>query len=197
MDYGKGQGISVVDGNTEKRNGSIMKKRILAILLGCLLAVSTRYVEVQAAETDSSETEAAEVLDQIKDQLSDAFEDLDQETAGEIFSFVKEKIADGALTSEEELQQAIEEGEEKFGVEIDREAAQQVVDTMEKLEDMGFSSETIINKAEELYQQYGADFVEHADEVVKDAVKDAVKKAANSFWDGLKSAVVDFFQKMF
>lgn len=172
-----------------------MKKRIMALLLIGLLMFGSQPLQVYAAQ--NAETEAAEILDQIKGQISDAFEDLDPETANEIFSFVKEKIGDGALESEEELQKAIEEGEEKFGVEIDPTAAKQVVDTMEKLEDLGFSSEAILDKAETLYQQYGADFAEHADEVIKDAVKGAVKNAANSFWEGLKSAVADFFQNLF
>lgn len=173
-----------------------MKKRILVMILGCALLMNTG-LPVQAAENVSAETEAVEVLEQIKGQLSDAFEDMDTETAEEIFSFVKEKIGEGALTSEESLQDAIAEGEEKFGVDVDPEAARQVVDTMEKLEEMGFSSEVIVEKAESLYQQYGADFVEHADEVVKEAVKSAVKKAAGSFWGSIKSAVSDFFKNLF
>lgn len=174
-----------------------MKKRILEALLCCMLAMGMLTLPVQAAESESAQTEALEVLDQIKDQLSDAFEDMDAQTAGEIFSFVKEKIGEGALSSDESLQKAIAEGEEKFGVEVDPEAARQVVDTMEKLEELGFSSEVIIEKAEELYKKHGADFVEHADEVIKDAVKGAVKKAAGNFWDGLKSAVSDFFKNLF
>lgn len=172
-------------------------KKFLVMTVLCLLMLNMCFMEVQAGETQNTETEAAAVLDQIKEELADAFEDLDKETASEVFSFVKEKIADGALDSEEGISQAIEEGEEKFGVEIDPQAAKQVVETMEKLEKMGFSSEKIVEQAEKLYQQYGAEFVEHADEVVKEAVKGAVKKAADSFWGSLKNAVSDFFQNLF
>lgn len=174
-----------------------MRKRIMAMLLMVFLSANMLSLPVHGAENDLSQTEATEIIEQLKDRLSEAFEDLDKETAEEIFSFVKEKISEGALTSEEGLQKAIEEGEEKFGIEIDPEAAGQVVDTMERLEELGFSSELIVDKAADLYQQYGADFVEHADEVVKDAVKGAVKKAADSFWEGLKGAVADFFRNLF
>ena len=174
-----------------------MKQKIWAVILSVLLIASMPALPIRAAEASAAESQGAEMLNQIKDQLSDAFENIDSETGREIFSFVKEKIGEGALTSEEELKRAIEEGEEKFGVEINPDAARQVVDTMEKLEELGFSSEVIVEKAESLYQQYGADFVEHADEVVKEAVKGAVKNAANSFWDGLKNAVIDFFQNLF
>lgn len=174
-----------------------MKKRFLATMLGFVLMFGNVSLSAQAAESGSAETQAVEVLEQIKGQLSDAFDNMDSETAGEIFSFVKEKLEGGALDSEESIQKAIEEGEEKFGVEVNPEAARQVVDTMEKLEELGFSSEVIVDKAEELYQQYGADFVEHADEVIKEAVKGAVKKAAGSFWNSIKSAVSDFFKNLF
>ena len=174
-----------------------MMRRILAMLLTVFLITAMLPLRTYAAGVDLSQTEATEIIEQIKGQLSEAFEDLDKETVGEIFSFVKEKISEGALTSEEGLQRAIEEGEEKFGIEVNPEAARQVVDTMEKLEELGFSSEMLIDRTADLYQQYGADFVEHADEVVKDAVKGAVKKVANSFWDGLKDAVADFFRNLF
>lgn len=172
-------------------------KKFLGMAAFCFLMLNMCFMEAQAKETQDTESEAAAVLEQIKEELGDVFEDLDQETAGEIFSFVKEKISDGALDSEEGISQAIEEGEEKFGVKIDRQTAKQVVETMEKLEKLGFSSEKIVDKAADLYQQYGADFVEHVDEVVKDAVKGAVKKAADSFWENLKVAVSDFFQNLF
>ena len=174
-----------------------MWKRILVMILVAFLAITVLPLRVWAAGVNSGQTEAAEVIEEIKDQLSEALEDLDKETAEEIFSFVKEKISEGALTSEDGLQRAIEEGEEKFGVEVNPEVARQVVDTMEKLEELGFSSEMLIDRTADLYQQYGADFVEHADELVKDAVKGAVKKAANNFWDGLKDAVADFFRNLF
>ena len=136
-----------------------MRKRILAMLLTVLLSANMLCLPVHGAEIDLSQAEATEIIEQIKDRLSEAFEDLDKETAEEIFSFVKEKISEGALTSEEGLQKAIQEGEEKFDVAIDPEAARQVVDTMEKLEELGFSSELIVDKTADLYQQYGADFL--------------------------------------
>ena len=68
---------------------------------------------------------------------------------------------------------------------------------MEKLEDMGFSAEYVVEKAGSLYEEYGTDFVEHTDELVKGAVKNAASNTINSFWKNLKSSVKNFFTNLF
>lgn len=82
-------------------------------------------------------------------------------------------------------------------MELDEADARALVDTMEKLEDMGFSAEYVVEKAESLYGEYGAEFVDHADELVKGAVKNAAQNAIGSFWDNLKSSVRGFFDGFF
>ena len=173
-----------------------MKKRILALGLAVMLAFSgmTAYASEDGVK-DS--VDISGMLDEVKDKISGALEKVDEGTAREMFSFVKEKISGGALKTEEGLEQAIEEGESKFGVTIDKADAKRVVDTMEKLEDMGFSGEYVIEKAQSLYEEYGADFVEHADEVISGAVKNAVSTAVNSFFKNLWESAKGFFDNLF
>ena len=54
-----------------------------------------------------------------------------------------------------------------------------------------------MEKAESLYGEYGAEFVDHADELVKGAVANAAQNALNSFWDNIKSSVKGFFDGLF
>lgn len=169
-----------------------MKKRIIVSLLLCFLVISYVHTTVYASESDGSG-----IVDQIKQQLSDAFSSMDQETAGEVFDFLKDQVSEGNLSSGEGIQEAIAKGEKKFGVELDEADAKALVDTMEKLEDMGFSAEYVVEKAESLYGEYGAEFVDHADELVKGAVKNAAQNAIGSFWDNLKSSVKGFFDGLF
>ena len=68
---------------------------------------------------------------------------------------------------------------------------------MEKLEDLGFSGEYVIDKAQELYNQYGADFLDHADEVIKGAVQNAVTSAADNFFHNLWESAKNFFKNLF
>lgn len=173
-----------------------MKKWMMALLAGLAL-VLLLPVSSAAAGRRTETQDASELIGQIKQQLESAFEHLDEETIGEVISFVKEKIQEGKLDSPEEIQSAIEEGEEKFQVEIDEESAQKLVQTMEKLEQMGFSAEYVIEKAEGLYREYGAGFVDHVDEVVAGAVKNAAENVINSFFKGLKNSIKSFFQNLF
>ena len=57
--------------------------------------------------------------------------------------------------TEEKILEIIEEGKEKLGIELSKEDARKLVDVMEQLEDVGFSAEYVIEKAEELYREYG------------------------------------------
>lgn len=138
-----------------------------------------------------------ELVDAVKDQLDGIFQNLDEETAKELFSFAQDKAADGSLDTEAGISETIAEGEEKFGVSIDEEDAKQVVKVMNQLEDLGFDSGKIVEDASKLYDKYGSDFVDHVDEVVKDAVTDAVATAAKSFFASMWEAIKDFFRNLF
>lgn len=173
-----------------------MKKKIAVVLTALVIVFLTIPMYAAASETSSGE-DASDIIEQIKQQLEGVFENIDQETASDAFSFLKEKIAEGNLTTEEGLSNAIEEGKEKFGVEISKEDARKLVDAMEKLEDMGFSAEYLIDKTETLYGKYGTDFIDHVDEVVTGAVKNAVTNAISSFFEKLANSVKDFFTSLF
>lgn len=170
-----------------------MKRKIIVVMLLVVLTAGTVSVDAYASGTDTNQG----ILDQIKEQLSDAFEDMDQETANQVFDFLKNQAEDGNLSTGEGIQKAIDEGEEKFGVTIEEADAKALVDTMEKLEDLGFSAEYVIEKAGSLYDEYGANFVDHTDELVKGAVKNAASNAANSFWQNLKNSIKSFFANLF
>lgn len=174
-----------------------MKKKISVWLLLFAVMVSMFSMGGFAREAGDSSQEAVDAISQVKQQLSAVFENLDGDTAAEVFSFLKGKIQGGSLQSEEGLLAAVNEGKEKFGVEIDKADAQKLVETMEKLEDMGFSAEYVIDKTESLYQQYGAGFVDHVDEVITGAVKNAASNAVGSFFSNLKNSVKGFFTNLF
>lgn len=67
---------------------------------------------------------------------------------------------------------------------------------MEKLEDMGFSGEYVMEKAKELYDEHGTGFVDHIDEVVAGAVKDAVAGAASGFFSNLWESTKSFLKNL-
>lgn len=173
-----------------------MKGRIAVFLTVLFMAFTAVPMSVSANDSVSEE-DTTDLIEQVKEQLGSIFENIDQETALNTFEFLKEKIAEGNLTTEEGLSNAIEEGKERLGFEISSQDARKLVDIMEKLEDMGFSAEYVLDKTENLYQEYGTEFVDHVDEVVTGAVKNAVSDAISSFFENLANSVKSFFTGLF
>lgn len=174
----------------------IMKRKVTAVvrmLAAFVLAIWLLPLGACAQGTGASGQEAPDLLSQAKEQLAAVFANVDSGKADEIFSFFKDKIQEGSLKSEEGILSAIEEGKEKFGMELDKADAQKLVETMEKLEKIGFSAEYVLDKAQGLYQQYGAEFADHLDEAITDAVKDAAQGVVKGFFANLKSSVKSFW----
>lgn len=169
-----------------------MRRKLTAAALPVIAAALLCCMPVLASETNP-EDESSKITEQLKNYLDEALENLDPETAEEVFGFLKEKAADGSLKTEEGIREAIREGEEKFDAQIDEKNVERLVETMEKLEDIGFSAEHMIEKAEGLYQEYGSDLTDHMDEIAAGTVKDAVK----NFFCNLKDTVVRFFKSLF
>lgn len=173
-------------------------KRILTVMMTVMMCAGllAGAFGMTAKAQETTGTDIGGMLGGVKDKLSEAIAGMDEGTVGEVLNFVKEKVSDGSLKTEDGLTQAIREGEEKFGVTVDREDAQKVVDTMEKLEDMGFSGEYVMEKAKELYDEHGTGFVDHIDEVVTGAVKDAVAGAASGFFSNLWESTKSFLKNL-
>lgn len=168
---------------------------IMIMIFVCGIIVTGPAMTAEASANDSVDFGA--LLGDVKDKLTEAVSDMDQETVKEIFAFIREKVQDGSLKTEDGLEKAISEGKEKFGVTISKADAKKVVETMEKLEDLGFSGEYVMEKAEALYDRYGADFIDHADEVITGAVQNAVSNAADSFFRNLWDSTKNFFKNLF
>ncbi|MCI9663983.1 MAG: DUF1002 domain-containing protein [Lachnospiraceae bacterium] len=173
-------------------------KRILTVMMTVMMCAGllAGAFGMTAKAQETTGTDIGGMLGGVKDKLSEAIAGMDEGTVGEVLNFVKEKVSDGSLKTEDGLTQAIREGEEKFGVTVDRADAQKVVDTMEKLEDMGFSGEYVMEKAKELYDEHGTGFVDHIDEVVAGAVKDAVAGAASGFFSNLWESTKSFLKNL-
>lgn len=200
MDYGTGKGVSDLKFAIKQLKRTVGALTVTVALLGSILSVPV--LPVSAADgTSGEELDVEELFSDVEEKVSEALSGIDKEKAEDIFAFLKEKVSDGSLKSEEGIKAAIAQGEEKFGVSIDEATARQVVDVMEKLEDMGFSGEEIVNKAKALYDTYGAEFLSHANEAFAEVVEEAVENAITSFfsnlWEDIKTSVGNLFQSWF
>lgn len=130
-------------------------------------------------------------------QLAEAAENVSGDEMEALIAYIKEKVANGELETDEDVRAAIAEGSEKFGVFLSEDEIQKIVDLMSKLRSMGLNSEYLVSQAEKLYAKYGADIVNHADEAISEAVSGAVSGAAKGFFQSIKDSIKDFWNGIF
>lgn len=149
--------------------------------------------------TTISDTSLSNALNELitTGELSEAAKNVDSEEIEQLIAWLKEKVANGELETDEDIRVAIKEGEAKFGVTLTEEEVQKVLHLMNKLESMGLDSEYLISQAEKLYNKYGADIVNYADEVISEVVSDAVSNAADGFFQNIKNSVKGFWGRLF
>ena len=130
-----------------------------------------------------------EEISDVKEKVTSLTDEVDSETLDEMAGFIKEKKAEGKLNSKEGIMDAIDEAEERFQTTVSEDVRQQIASSVDLLEDMGFSTDTIVNKTEELYDRYGKEFGDHIEEVFLEAAKEKASDAVQSAWDGVKKSI--------
>ena len=101
---------------------------------------------------------------------------IDQIAAGEI-----------ELSDEDSIRQAISEGETKFGITLSEENKVRVIGFMQKLDTIEAGADDFIEQAKEMYERYGIEFVEQANDTINGAFKNALKDGTQSFFDSMIS----------
>lgn len=120
-----------------------------------------------------------------------AMQEADSEDIEALIAFVKAKVAAGETNSEADIQAAIKEGEEKFGVSLSPEEIQQIVDVMQKINALGLDPKMLVEQAEDLYSKFGTDFLQHIDGT------EIAKAAAGNIFTQLGNAIKNFFTGLF
>lgn len=149
---------------------------------------------IKAYEEMSGENISDATLDTAMNELvatgEIATKSASSEQVEELIAYIKGKLAAGELDNEEEIREAIAEGEKKFGVDLSDEEVQQIVDFMMKIKDLGLDPNMLLDQAADLYEQYGDELLQKAQDP--------------SFWDGVGNffttagnAIVDFVKGLF
>lgn len=156
------------------------------------------YMKQQyCVQQETGYTNVMDAARELTGELGQMVKNTDEGTVNEIFDFFQQKTEDGAWKSTESMEQAIREGKERFGVELQEEDAQQIVDTVEQLEAIGISPEDMLEEARNLYEEYGAEYVEHAEEAITNAVKTAAADMAESFVDYVTQTIQETVKNIF
>jgi uncharacterized protein YpuA (DUF1002 family) len=115
------------------------------------------------------------------------------EEVEQLIAYIKAKMADGELENEDDIRAAIKEGQEKFGVTLTDEEITQIVEVMDKIRTLGLDPEVLLNQAQDLYQKFGDDIVNHT----KDIIKESVTTSISNFFKDLGTNVKNFFTGLF
>lgn len=175
-------------------------KKIFAVLLIALGVVIIAFVMKFANQNDNNRNIESivsvylpEEAKNLSEALSEATKNIDSSKAEGALDFVKEKEAQGSLKTREGILESINEAKEEFGMEISDSISAQIADTMLELDEMGISSDILIEESDKLFREYGEDFSNHIEEALVGVAKEAAGNAAENLWDKVKNAVTGLF----
>lgn len=126
-------------------------------------------------------------------------EDAGSDEAEALIAWLKNQIASKELDigNEESVREAIAEGEKIFGVSLTEAEKAQIIELLKKLDSLELNADYLVRQAQSLYEKYGLDIVETANEAINEAIGKAVTSAVKGFFQDLADAVSDFFKNLF
>lgn len=151
---------------------------------------------VKAYEQVSGEGVSDKVLDTAMDEMITTGElaaGENNEEIEELIAFIKAKLAAGELTTDQDIQEAIKEGEEKFSVSLTDEEKEKILQVMHKIKELGLDPEKLLDQAKDLYAKFGDELINNAEEVIKNSFKESV----SNFFSDMGSTVKNFFSNLF
>ena len=151
---------------------------------------------VKAYEQVSGEIVSDKVLDTAMDEMITTGEIAggeNNEEIEELIAFIKAKLAAGELATDQDIQEAIKEGEEKFSVSLSDEEKEKILQVMHKIKELGLDPEKLLDQAKDLYAKFGDELINNAEEVIKNSFKESV----SDFFTDMGSTVKNFFANLF
>lgn len=165
-------------------------------LIGALKAYEVMAdVEVSDAALDTALDElitTGELAESIQGEVS-------SDDVEALIEWLKNEIANGELDTgnEDSVRKTIEDGEKNFGIRLTEEEKQRIINLLKKMDSLGLNADYLIEQAQKLYEKYGLEIVENANEAINEAVGNAVTSALKNFFQDLKKSVSDFFKNLF
>lgn len=156
-----------------------------------IIAFLMNYQKQLESKSNIVTLKVEDSIDEMSDGIKDIVNNVDDNKVGEIVGYIKEKSDEGAFKSKEGIKDALTEAEEKYHTSIPENTKEEIIDAVTKLEDMGFSTDVLIEKTSDLYDEYGSEFVDHMEEVFIQTAKEKAENAAEGMWNNIKNTVTD------
>lgn len=147
-----------------------------AALVGAMKA----YAELTGEEI------SAESMDTAVNELvvtSQMAEGLNSEDVEELIAFVKAKVVEGNLDSDEAISEAVDEGAKQLGITITQEEKDTIISLMKKIGELDLDIDSMKKQAEDLFNK------------LEDMGFD--KEEAKNFFSKIIDAIKDFFESLF
>ncbi|MCR5793526.1 MAG: DUF1002 domain-containing protein [Lachnospiraceae bacterium] len=148
-----------------------------------LVGAMKAYSEITGEEISEDAMDAA--LNELV-VTSELAEDVDPESMEKLMAFVKQKLAENNLDSEEEILAAIEEGEKEFDVKLSDEEKQKIVDLMTKISALDIDLDSLLSQADSIY-----------DGIAKLQESAGVLSKVADFFSGIADSIAGFFGGLF
>lgn len=168
---------------------------ILVVGPSSISGTSALIGAIKAYEETSGESIPDQTLDTALNEMvttgAIAEKSANSEEVEALVAYIKAKLAAGELDNEEEIRDAVAEGEQKFGVTLTDDEVQQIVDFMLKIKKLGLDPNVLLDQATDLYDQFG-------DELLTKAQNGELTGTGGlgDFFAQAKAAVAGFFQKI-
>ena len=194
-----------------------MKKRIgILLLMLCLMVPQitvnaegkdvtkgiTGYVNMILAKTKGGSGEDS--MSSLKDSLEEVIQNIKPEDAQKILDFASEKIQDGSLETKQGIENAIKEGEKKFGVTLTKEQKDLIFSVIEKVKKLGIDPQFIVDQAEEIYKKYSKEIKDEVNqkkqelvEEVQEKVKEEITRSLTDYVSDMVNNVKSFIKGIF
>ena len=194
-----------------------MKKRIgILVLMLCLMVPQitvnaeekdvtkglTGYVNMILAKTKGGSGEDS--MSSLKDSLEEVIQNIKPEDAQKILDFASEKIQDGSLETKQGIENAIKEGEQKFGVTLTKEQKDLIFSVIEKVKKLGIDPQFIVDQAEEIYKKYSKEIKDEVNqkkqelvEEVQEKVKEEITRSLTDYVSDMVNNVKSFIKGIF
>lgn len=117
---------------------------------------------------------------------------LDEEQKALLDELLK-KLEDGELSTREQIDEAIGQAQEELGVTLTREQEEQLAKLVLRANELGLDREDILNGAQALYEKYGSQIMESANDAIRDNIVEPAKEAVVT---ETKKTLRDYFHDM-
>ena len=152
---------------------------------------------IKAYEEASGEAVSDATLDTAMNELvatADIANSVEKSASDEeveaLIAYIKAKLAAGELNNEEDIRKAIDEGEVKFGVTLNDDEKQKIVDFMMKIKKLGLDPNMLLDQAADLYDKFG-------DELLVKAQDESFFSGLGEMFSSWGTSIANFFKGLF